>query len=158
MTPSRVDKLYSKLTPHEQASLAFESLANRKKDETDLIIGSVAQHTYQCPHFDFRRRLTDLINLSLYYGLIYWQTRNSWSMAYYQSKVKVDAAAQETAFDVEDRLLAMETALAKVCAELKIDVIAVKKIARCEHEPVFCGVGEPVFVDEYRTLFHALIK
>ena len=37
MKPAQVNKLYSKLTPHEQAALVFEAAVNRDDDETKAI-------------------------------------------------------------------------------------------------------------------------
>jgi hypothetical protein len=158
MTLAKIDKLYSKLTPHEQAALALESLARQDNAETDRIVGSVTQLTYRCPHFDFRRRLSGLINLSLYYALIYWKTRTYMAVAHYHSKTNHDPKDQAAAFEYMDRLQAMETALAQVCDTLNIDLTAVKKIALCEDEAVIGGEGDPALVDEYTGLFMGLVK
>jgi hypothetical protein len=51
-----VDKLYTKLTPVEQAALAFGAIARNDDVELAVIVGSVERLNYQCTHWEFRQR------------------------------------------------------------------------------------------------------
>ncbi|WP_411728363.1 hypothetical protein [Methyloglobulus sp.] len=102
--------------PTEQAELAFESIARQDDAETEMIVDSVVRQDYRCTHWKFRRRLMGLLNLGKYYGLIYWKNRTYMSAALCQAKENNDKEAQATAFELLDVLLAMDVALAHVCA------------------------------------------
>jgi hypothetical protein len=57
MKAAQEDKLYSKLTPVEQAALAFEALARNDEAELDVIVDSVERLYYQCTHWQYRWRV-----------------------------------------------------------------------------------------------------
>lgn len=153
MNTTQVDKLYAKLTPYEQAALAFEALARQDSVELGTIVGSVERHDYRCSHWDYRHRLTGFIDLAKYYGLIYWKTRCCMAVMDGMFKERGDEADQQAAHIYVDMVLAMETALQDLCAKANIDVMAVKKLALCEDEysPEKCGNNE--LVKEYVELF-----
>ena len=50
MKAEQVNKLYSKLTPHELAVLAFEALSRLDTNEIEIIAGSIPRETYRCVH------------------------------------------------------------------------------------------------------------
>ena len=74
MKQQQVNKLYSKLTPHEQAALMFEAALRKDENEVDLILDSVERRTYSTPHIEYQQRIMGIGNLSGCYGIIYWKT------------------------------------------------------------------------------------
>lgn len=152
-----MDKLYSKLTPHEQAALAFEAIANNDDGGREMIVGSVEHKDYRCTHWDFRSRLLGLTTLASYYALIYWKTRTCLAVVGSKYNERGDEADQKAAFEFLDALIAMECALHEVCAKLNIDVLAVKKHARCEDEYTPDKYGNGELVEEYVGLFMGLV-
>ncbi len=157
MKAAQIDKPYSKLTPHEQAALAFEAIASNDDGAREMIVGSVEHKDYRCTHWDFRSRLSGLTTLASYYALIYWKSRTYMEVANSKYNERGDEADQQAAFAFLGRVLAMETALQDVCAKLNIDVLAVKKHARCDDEytPDKCGNGE--LVEEFVGLFMGIV-
>lgn len=157
MKAAQIDKLYSKLTPHEQAALAFEALARQDTLGLGAIVGSVERQDYRCSHWDYRQRLTGFIDLAKYYGLIYWKTRCCMAVMDDKFKESGNEADQQAAYVYVDMVLAMETALREVCAKINIDVMAVKKLALCEDEysPDKCNNVE--LVREYAGLFMGIV-
>jgi hypothetical protein len=158
MKRSNIDQIYAKLTPTEQAALAFESLGRHDKAETEMIVRTVVTQAYRCPDWAFRRRLMDLINLGRYYGLLYWKTRTFLTVAYSQSQLKKDSSSQAGLFEWLERLLAMEVALIQVCQTLNVNVTTVRQYGHCEHEVRILGAGDPALVQEYADLFMALFE
>lgn len=157
MQQAQVEKIYPKLTPHEQAALAFEALARQDTVELGAIVGSVERQDYRGSHWDYRQRLTGFIDLAKYYGLIYWKTRCCMAVMDDKFKEGGNEADQQAALVFVDRVLAMETALQDVCAKANIDVLAVKKLALCEDEysPDKCKNEE--LVREYVGLFMGIV-
>ncbi|WP_411727786.1 hypothetical protein [Methyloglobulus sp.] len=157
MKAAQVDKLYNKLTPTEQAALAFEAIARNDDAELNVIVESVERKDYRCTHWDFRWRLSGLTNLASYYAMIYWKTRTYMEVVNSKYNECGNEADQKAAFVFLDRLLAMEVALADVCAKMNIDVLAVKKFAQCdnEHTPEKCNDEE--LVKAYVGLFMRMI-
>jgi hypothetical protein len=158
MKAAQVDKLYSKLTPTEQAALAFEAIVRNDDSELAVIVGSVEQLDYRCTHWEFRQRGWCLLDLAKYYGLIYWKTRTYMTVEHSMYKEGNDIEAQKAAFIFMDRLLAMDIALANVCTKMNIDVMTIKKLALCEDEAAFSDNGNPELVKEYTELFMGIIE
>lgn len=158
MKAAQVDKLYTKLTPVEQAALAFEAIARNDDAELAVIVGSVERLAYRCTHWAFRQRGWCLLDLAKYYGLIYWKTRTYMEVEHSLAKQNNDPEIQATAFGLLERLLAMDVALANVCGKMNIDVMTVKKLALCEDEAAFSDNGNPELVKEYTELFMGIIK
>jgi hypothetical protein len=132
MKPESVEKLYTKLTPHEQAALSFGAATRLDEAEMDTILGSVEKKNYICPHKDYQRRMACLMALSQFYGIKYWKTRAMMALLFAHAETVADKKYQDDGFELIDRLAAMDTALVKVCATLKVDAGAIRKMAECE--------------------------
>lgn len=124
MKPNQVNKLYSKLTPHEQANLAFEANANGDNANFEAINSAVEWHNYNMPHYDYRTRSFGLLCLAWYYRGEYWQALAKWVLGLATSN---GANVRQ----YSERLAAMNTALNQICEELNVEVQAVKKLADC---------------------------
>jgi hypothetical protein len=157
MKAVQVDKLYSKLTPTEQAALAFEAIARNDDSELAVIVDSVEQLDYRCTHWEFRQRGWCLLDLAKYYGLLYWKTRTYMEVVHSKFKEVNNIQDQKATFVFLDRLLAMDVALTDVCTKINIDVMTVKKLALCEDEAAFSENSNPDLVKEYSELFMGII-
>ncbi len=158
MKVAQVDKLYTKLTPVEQAGLAFEAIARNDDAELAVIVESVQQLDYRCTHWEFRQRGWCLLDLAKYYGVIYWKTRAYMGVAHAKFQEGNNVNDQKATFVFLDRLLAMDVALTDVCTKINIDVMTVKKLALCEDEAALSDNGNPELVKEYSELFMGIIK
>lgn len=130
MKSSQVNKLYSKLTPHEQAALCFEAAVRRDDAELEAIKSAIEWGTYQCPNYDFRQRSYGLFMLAAQYGIEYWKNRALMLVACEMAEDgsdKTDQAANQ--FFV--KTIALELALIEVCKLIRVDVRAIKKMASC---------------------------
>jgi hypothetical protein len=157
MKRESVEKLYGKLTPHEQTALSFGAAARLDEAELDAILGSVERVSYTCPHKDYQARMNCLMALSQFYGIRYWKTRAMMSMVFAHAETHADKKYQDGGFELIDRLAAMDTALVKVCATLKVDAGAVRKMAECEDEPCVGIVGNPESVKAYTEMLMRVV-
>jgi hypothetical protein len=69
MKASQLNKLYSMLTPLEQASLAIGALARQDMAEFEVITDNVEMHTYPSLHADYRQRIDGYYTLGGFYGI-----------------------------------------------------------------------------------------
>ena len=152
MKRQQVNKLYSQLTPQEQAALLFEAAIRQDESEANLILDSVERRTYSAPHVDYQQRITGLMSLSGCYGIMYWKTLCQLSALLALSLN--DACYDKAARLFINKINSMDIALESVCKELNIDVDAIKKFAECsDYQPKFDVDMENQFVDEYTELF-----
>jgi hypothetical protein len=157
MKTAQVNKLYSMLTPLEQASLAIGALARQDIAELEAITDSVERLTYRSLHADYRQRVDGYYTLGGFYGIQYWKTRAMMLTAFNLSRDdgSVNHKCIEMGKQLMVQLVSMDAALRVVCELLKIDVEAVQTLADCEDVPGFAD-PEPALVDEYITSFTKL--
>jgi hypothetical protein len=127
MKTAQINKLYSKLTPHEQAGLTFEAMARRDYPDCDAIFENVEWLVYKCVHVDYSQRLDDFFHLSAEYAHGYWKNRALMLMACNQSPRDPDILHRFLA-----KIASMDAALIAVCLTLKIDADAVRLMADCK--------------------------
>jgi len=155
MKQQQINKLYSKLTPYEQAALVFEAAIRKDECEVDLVLNSVERRTYSTPHIDYQQRMTGLISLSGCYGITYWKTLCQLSSLMALSSD--DDSYDKTARLFINKISSMDAALQVVCKELSVDIAAVKKFAECnDHHPNYNGDIENQFVEQYTELFFTI--
>ena len=130
MKPSQVNKLYAKLTPHEQAALAFEAAVRLDESEVNAILSHVERKTYVMPHADYQRRAYGLQALVGQYGIEYWKNR-ALMLAACEMADKGNHQAEQTANQFFAKTIALELALIKVCESIKVDVAAIKQMVSC---------------------------
>ena len=154
MKQHQVTKLYRKLTPYEQASLAFEAAMRKDKDEVDLILNSIEQKTYLTGHADYHIRSNGLINLSGIYGIFYWKAiSHLLAVARLYDNAKDDNISRAIQL-YADEIYSMNIALKVVCKELKIATSAIKTYAECDAtQPEFDGQTNDKFIEQYTKLF-----
>jgi len=159
--PQQINKLYSNLTPHEQANLAFAAAIRHDETEVDLILNAVEKRTYITAHADYHSRLHGLVQLSGIFGTAYWKTFFKLSTA---NLSKTGEAFDKVAKKHINEFIALNTALNNVCKSLQIDSEAVRKFAECsginpdfEGLP-FEGVADEEFLKQYTTLFTVAAK
>lgn len=134
MKPNQLNKLYAKLTPHEQAALVFEAAARKDVKDIDAILDNVERKTYVTVHADYHRRAYALQWLVAQYGIDYWKNRALMHMACNH----IDEGGQQMAdyaLTFLAKVVALETAIAETCKLLKVDVAAIKIIAGCLDDP-----------------------
>ena len=144
MKTSHVNKLYSQLTPKEQATLVFEATVRRNDDEADTITASVPMQTYPRYHFDYMNRSLGLWQLTGFYGTIYFKTR--------ALMLSSNDPARYLA-----RIASMDAALVAVCHRIKVSVDAIKTQALCSNEPVFSDYVQEDLVAEYTEIFQQMV-
>ena len=152
MKAQQVNKLYSKLTPHEQAALAFESVVRKDTNEADLILDSVKMKTYLMPDLDYQQRMQGLSNLSSVYGMIFWKALFVLSTLTrtYLSRDDLPEAIKQYI----KRLNSIDAALTEICEQLNIDVVTIKEIAECNDFDLDLGDEiDEKFVEQYSELF-----
>jgi hypothetical protein len=157
MKATQVEKLYAKLTPHEQATLAVEALARQDESEIDAIIAAVPRQTFTGLHTDYTRRAHGLLELVCQYSIEYWKN-NSFlfaALALYNHDGSNKNLNLSKSFDA--KLMAMDIALAEVCRVLKVDIEAIKHIATCkpqaDYEEIFDMPADAELVAQYVALF-----
>ena len=155
MKPAQVNKLYAKLTPHEQAALSFEAAVRFDEAEINDILDNVEKHTYHLPNNEYRQRATGLFMLALYYGTQYWKNRALMMMALHASD---DPTGYEgLAVQFASKLASMDAALIEVCGSLKVDIQAIKALAECKDKPVFSEYVEAELVEQYTETLNAIV-
>ena len=159
MKQQQVNKLYSKLTPHEQASLAFEAAMRKDGDDVDLILDSVERCTYITTHKEYLVRSHALVHLSGIYGIFFWKTLCQLGVLtglYIDSKdVKYISVTQRYMNEIYSMNLALEV----VCKELKIASNVIKAFAECEGtQPILGGQPIDTFIEQYTELFSKAAK
>lgn len=162
MKPAQVNKLYSKLTPEQQAALVIEYAAKKDFDTVDEIISHVERKTYSDYHADYMRRSHGLLLLAGNYGIEYWKNRALmlyalWCMKGKESKVA--AEFEETIDKYFDKATALESALIEICQRLGIDMLAIKEIAGVSQKDILTKAGRAEdaelvkqYIDEFTSL------
>jgi hypothetical protein len=150
---AQVNKLCSKLTPHEQAALCMEASARQDRADFDAIADSVTRVTYQGSHLDFSQRLTGLYSLAMLYGTIYWKNHTLMLMAFNLSSEDDNKEYIEIAKRFITKLASMDAALIDVCGRIKVNVDSLKTLAYCKDEPSFSDYAEAELVEQYTALF-----
>ncbi len=161
MKPQQINKLYSHLTPSEQANLAFTAAIRHDESEVDLILNSVEKKTYITTHADYQSRIHGLVQLSGVFGTAYWKTFFKLSTA---NLSKTGQAFDELSQKYINEFISLNTALNNVCKSLQIDSDSIRTFAECkginpnfEGLP-FKGIANDDFLKQYTTLFTAAAK
>ena len=155
MKPHQINKLYSKLTPHEQATLVFEAITRKNENEADLILDSVKVKTYSMPNLDYQQRMQGLSNLSGVYGKVFWKTLfllSSYKWTQFES-----GALPETIKQHIKRFNSIEAAITTICKQLNIKVSTIKELAECNTlNPDFGNEIDNQYVQQYNELFSSI--
>lgn len=135
MKPAQVNKLYAKLTPHEQAALVIEAAARLDENEADAIMEQVERKHYIATHADYTRRIHALTTLVGQYGIEYWKLRTLMLLACdYAEQGNQEAEAPALRFRA--KCVALESAIVEVCKLAKVDIKAIKTMAGCPDDDV----------------------
>ncbi|MCQ8130152.1 hypothetical protein [Methylomonas rivi] len=160
MRPSQVNKLYAKLTPHEQAALVIEAASRFDESEADAIMEQVERKHYIATHADYTRRIHALTALVGQYGIEYWKNRTLMLLACEHADLgNHDAEAPALRFLA--KVLALESAIVEVCNRLKVDVLAIKKMAGCPYndvKPEELKKADVELVQQYTDMFSGLVQ
>ncbi|QPK63284.1 hypothetical protein IVG45_21175 [Methylomonas sp. LL1] len=158
MKPAQVNKLYSKLTPHEQAALVIEAAARLDEREADAIMEQVERKHYIATHADYTRRIHGLTALIGQYGIEYWKNRALMLIACEHAE-QGSQQAEDSALKFLAKTLALESAIVEVCNRLKVDIKAIKIMAGCpdnETQEFLTPVDEELvkqYIESYAGLF-----
>ncbi|BBL60082.1 hypothetical protein [Methylomonas koyamae] len=158
MKPAQVNKLYARLTPHEQAALAIEAAARHDESEIDAILAHVEHRHYLSTHADYTRRIHALMTLAGQYGIEYWKNRALMLIACeYADQGNQEAEAPALRFLA--KAVALESAIVEVCKQLKVDVKAIKTMAGCPDDdvkPEALQKADAELVTQYTGMFAGL--
>lgn len=159
MKPSQVNKLYAKLTPHEQAALVIEAAARLDENEADAIMEQVERKHYLTCHADYTRRIHALTALVGQYGIEYWKVRTLMLLACdYAEQGNQEAEAPALRFLA--KCVALESAMVEVCNRLKVDIKAIKTMAGCPDDdvkPEELQKADTELVKQYADMFAGLV-
>jgi hypothetical protein len=133
-----ITKMYDKLTPKQQAALAFNHLLTGNEAETDKVVGAVRYKNYSCKDADFEEPFDSYRAMVLVWTIEYWQLyaqqlealvrlnsytrRKDWPRA---------DQAHEQLEHLASCLSAIDRALRSVCEVQGIDANAVRVMAGC---------------------------
>jgi hypothetical protein len=156
MKAEQVTKLYTKLTPHELAVLAFEALSRLDTKEIEVIASSIPREHYLCVHTDYQTRAVGLQNLVRIYGTEYWKNRALMMTALNAE----DSPDGYKGFGVKfaEKLASLNSALIDVCQFFKVDIEAVKIQAQCKDEPTFNDYADSKLIEHYTELFTLSVR
>jgi hypothetical protein len=157
MKPAQVDKLYSKLTPLELGTLAFDALARLDEVEAEMIANNVEWQPYRSVHADYRRRVERLVLLASCYSMEHWKTRALMLQAFNLYSRDDDEDLADLAKEWFYRLESIEVALVKVCKQAKIDIESVKSFACIKDFQPLPDYADPGLVAEYVASFTGLL-
>ena len=135
MKPAQVNKLYAKLTPHEQAALVIEAAARLDESEADAIMAQVERKHYLNCHADYTRRIHALTALIGQYGIEYWKNRTLMLIACDYAE-QGNQQAEAPALQFLAKCVALEAAIVEVCKLAKVDIKAIKSMAGCPDDDV----------------------
>lgn len=116
------EKLYKQLLPTQAAAMAFEAAVRNDAAELALIVKSQPLIEYRTPSVDYFYRSIGLLEMSLFYGLLYWRETACLMRAGYQ--YDDNKATQAGAM-----LGSLDAALVQVCDNLNVDINSVRKRA-----------------------------
>lgn len=159
MKPDKVNKLYSKLTPQEQAALVIEAASRQDESTVDAVLEHVERKHYLTAHADYTQQINALQWLICIYGTEYWKNRALMLMACTQ----VDEGNQEAEEAVNRffaKTIALEHALIDACRRFKVDIAAIKAMASCvpnEAEGHPLPKADARLVEQYREIFDSLM-
>jgi len=159
MKPAQVNKLYAKLTPHEQANLVFEAVLRQDERTVDAILGYVERNHYVTPNAGYVGRMYGLTALVGQYGIEYWKNRTL-ALVACESAEKGKANAEQAVMQFFDKVLAVEAAIIKVCQCHGVDLASVKVLAGCPVENLNQAElpnGDNELVRQYVEVFTALL-
>jgi hypothetical protein len=133
MTVKPLDKLYSQLSPEEQATLVFDAVTRQDEKEADAILASVPWLHYKSIHADYRRRVVNLVCLAQYYAQEHFRARAMLfeSYKYYQDSDFSDEYLSSIFHTAYQRLANLEEALNRLGKEHHVDTQAVKRFSGC---------------------------
>jgi hypothetical protein len=155
MKSAQVNKLYAKLTPHEQAALAVEAAARHDESAIDAILAHVGRRHYLAPHADYTRRIHALTALVGQYGIEYWKIRTLMLLACdYAEQGNQEAEAPALRFLA--KCVALEWAIVEVCKLAKVDIKAIKTMAGCpgdDVKPEALQKADAELVKQYTDMF-----
>jgi hypothetical protein len=157
MKSSQLDKLYSKLTPTELGTMAFDALARLDENEADLIVNSVEWQTYRSVHADYRRRVERLVLLTSCYSMEHWKTRALMLQAFCLYSRDGDEDLGDLGINLFYRLQAVEVALVEVCEQAKIDIESVKSFACISGFKPLPEYADLELVGEYVVSFSGIL-
>lgn len=152
MKRKQLHKLYSQLTPEEQAALVFEASTKQDKSEADEILNFVSIKNYSMPSLDYQQRMQGLSNLSGVYGMVFWKALfllSSLQSVHPDSYFLPEAIKQHI-----KRFNSIDVALTSICEQLHISVSTIKQLAECSDFQLDFGEDiDSQYVEQYKELF-----
>lgn len=154
-------KLYSELTPKQQAALAFNYLAEQNGKEAEKVHEAVAWHNGQFKDASYSLWRDRFIQICLIVGLEYWRISSYKNQAMIciaetdnltNEKIMIDAARAGFA-----RLVSLKLVLKTICAENNFSYKASLKFANIPDTDVIDSFIEPD-LDFYAAWYEELLE
>jgi hypothetical protein len=129
----QVTKLYSKLPPKQQATLAFDAISQENEKEAEAILHFVEWQNYYGIHADYRKQAIGLIMLSHTYALEHFRARAMLFEAYkyYAEGGFTDDTLAILIHSAYQRLANLEMALNRLGEEHHFNTESVRKFGHC---------------------------
>ena len=128
MKPSQIDKLYSRLTPKEQACMVLEAAANSDEAQVDAVIASVERKQYYGLHADYTTHMQKLIAVVGIYGTEYWKNRALMLAACNLLDETSDPDVIDAANRLYEKAIALDVAVVIVCKQLGVEIQSIRSI------------------------------
>jgi len=155
MKRPELQRVYSKLTPQEQAALVFEASTRQDKSEADVILNCVSIKNYSMPDLDYQQRMQGLSNLSGVYGMVFWKALfllSSFKWTQFDNDFLPETIKQHI-----KRFNSIEVAIEAICKQMNIKVSTLKEIAECDTlNPDFGDEIDSQYVRQYNQLFASI--
>lgn len=146
MRLSDTDKLYKKLTPTQAATMAFEANVRHDDREMQAIADGQPQLHFVGASEAYRKRVMGLMDLSLFYGTVYWQLRARIMQAGYSGSDNEKTKALTWMGSVEKALI-------ETCSQLGVDIVAIKSLGFNDAEYSFVEFADVDLTAKYIDIF-----
>ncbi len=158
-----ITKMYDKLTPKQQAALAFNHLLTGNEAETDKVVGAVRYKNYNCKDAEFEEPFDSYRTMALVWTIEYWQLYGQQLEALVRLNlhtrrkdwIRADLAHEQLEH-LGSCLSAIDRALRKVCEVQGIDANAVRAMAGCR--PASATTPDLAYESDLREQLEGIIS
>ena len=133
-----IAKIYDKLTPKQQAALAFNHLLTGNEAETNKVVDAVGYKNYRCKDLDFQGQFESYRVMVLLWTVEYWQLYAQKLELLVRLKVHTSRKDWVKADEAHDQLehlgaclSAIDSALKAVCEVQGLDAGTIRLMAGC---------------------------
>ena len=153
----QINKLYSKLTPEEQASLVVEAAARLDGKTIDEIVENVERKTYISMHSSFTQRINIINSVICIYATEYWKNKALMLLSMLDGEFQSDELANQ----FFEKSVALEIVIRNICDRLKIAVSAIKTMTSAlpdYSEDYALPIVNQSLIKNYEEMFGSIIS